>query len=241
MDFAKFFTRADWLSTVSLSGGTCRRRGTSYSIEGSDGGRENRGCGLGMDVQVFPSSPIRRCDLLHRAGWVYCLPMRTLVEQTAARVKEWLARLERTDDVDVVILMGGEPREQWYLHPERAQIIIGTQDMLLSRALNRGYGSTPFMWPVEYGLLNNDCLWVMDEVQLMAHGLPTSTQLAGLRNKQRTFGPTHSLWMSATVKPGWLDTIDHGGPPASTGPGIGVRRSGNRHTCGAAQCPQDRL
>lgn len=144
---------------------------------------------------------------------VYCLPMRTLVEQTAKRVKDWLESLSKEDDVCVVILMGGEPREQWYLHPEKPQIIIGTQDMLLSRALNRGYGNTPFMWPVEYGLLNNDCLWVMDEVQLMANGLPTSTQLAGLRRKLGTFGPAHSLWMSATVKPGWLDTIDHGGPP----------------------------
>ena len=58
------------------------------------------------------------------------------------------------------------------------------------------------MWPVEYGLLNNDSLWVMDEVQLMANGLPTSTQLAGLRQKLQTFGPAGSLWMSATVQPG---------------------------------------
>ena len=146
---------------------------------------------------------------------VYCLPMRTLVEQTAKRVKDWLERLGKTNDVSVVILMGGEPREQWYLHPEKPCVIIGTQDMLLSRALNRGYGSTPFMWPIEYGLLNNDCLWVMDEVQLMANGLPTSTQLDGLRHKLGTFGPAHSIWMSATVKPGWLDTIDHGAPAAS--------------------------
>lgn len=146
---------------------------------------------------------------------VYCLPMRTLVEQTAKRVKDWLERLNKANDVCVVILMGGEPREQWYLYPEKPQIIIGTQDMLLSRALNRGYGNTPFMWPVEYGLLNNDCLWVMDEVQLMANGLPTSTQLAGLRHKLTTFGSTHSMWMSATVKPNWLDTIDHRAPPSS--------------------------
>ncbi|MXX25811.1 MAG: CRISPR-associated helicase Cas3', partial [Caldilineaceae bacterium SB0668_bin_21] len=146
---------------------------------------------------------------------VYCLPMRTLVEQTAARVEGWRKRLDKADDVCAVILMGGEPREQWYLHPEKPCIIIGTQDMLLSRALNRGYGSNLFMWPIEYGLLNNDCLWVMDEVQLMANGLPTSTQLAGLRHKLTTFGSTHSMWMSATVKPSWLDTIDHRAPPAS--------------------------
>ena len=136
---------------------------------------------------------------------VQCLPMRTLVEQTVDRVEEWLKNLGLTDTISLVTLMGGEPRSQWYLQPEQPCVVIGTQDMLLSRALNRGYGNSPFMWPVEYGLLNNDCLWVMDEVQIMANGLPTSTQLAGLRNKLQTFGPTQNMWMSATTRPDWLD------------------------------------
>ena len=140
---------------------------------------------------------------------VYCLPMRTLVEQTVERVEGWISNLSMENEVGVVALMGGEPRTQWYLQPEKPFIVVGTQDMLLSRALNRGYGSSPSMWPVEYGLLNNDCLWVMDEVQLMANGLPTSAQLAGLRQTLQTFGPAGSLWMSATVRPGWLATIDH--------------------------------
>ena len=156
-----------------------------------------------------PDSDVRRATPIRL---VYCLPMRTLVEQTLERAEGWLRQLEITDQVGLVILMGGEPRKQWYLEPEKPAIIIGTQDMLLSRALNRGYGSTPFMWPVEYGLLNNDCLWVMDEVQLMANGLPTSTQLAGLRPKLKTFGPAKSLWMSATARPQWLKTIDHNAP-----------------------------
>ena len=140
---------------------------------------------------------------------VYCLPMRTLVEQTVDRVEKWLSRLTMTDDVGVVTLMGGEPRSQWHLHPEKPFIVVGTQDMLLSRALNRGYGMGYNMWPIEYGLLNNDCLWVMDEVQLMANGLPTSTQLSGLRDKLKTFGPAQSMWMSATARRDWLNTIDH--------------------------------
>ena len=145
---------------------------------------------------------------------VYCLPMRTLVEQTVERVEKWVGNLGIADDVGVVKLMGGEPRTQWYLHPEKPFIVVGTQDMLLSRALNRGYGMGYNMWPVEYGLLNNDCLWVMDEVQLMANGLPTSTQLAGLRGKLETYGPAQSMWMSATARRDWLYTIDHPEPPA---------------------------
>ena len=144
---------------------------------------------------------------------VYCLPMRTLVEQTTERTGTWLANLKMADEVGVVTLMGGEPGTQWYTRPEKPVIVVGTQDMLLSRALNRGYGTGYNMWPVEYGLLNNDCLWVMDEVQLMANGLPTSTQLAGLRGELGTFGPARSIWMSATVRRDWLATIDHPKPP----------------------------
>ncbi len=156
-----------------------------------------------------PNQAVRDCT---PRRLVYCLPMRTLVEQTIKRIESWLKNLGMTDQVGVVSLMGGEQRTQWYLEPEKPFIIVGTQDMLLSRALNRGYGNSPFMWPVEYGLLNNDCLWVMDEVQLTENGLPTSTQLAGLRHKLGVYGPSHSMWMSATVRPDWISTIDYAKP-----------------------------
>ena len=140
---------------------------------------------------------------------VYCLPMRTLVEQTRDRAYGWLSKLEQSEQVQLTILMGGEKqKEDWRLYPERDQIIIGTQDMLISRALNRGYAASPFRWPIDFGLLNNDCLWVLDEVQLMSNGLPTTTQLAAFRQALGTYGPTHTLWMSATVRPEWLGTVD---------------------------------
>ena len=107
--------------------------------------------------------------------------------------------------------MGGVDADEWYLHPEQPAILIGTQDMLLSRALNRGYAASRFHWPIDFGLLNNDCLWVFDEPQLMASGVSTSAQLAGLRQALGTFGQCPSVWMSATLEPGWLDTIDFRG------------------------------
>lgn len=56
-----------------------------------------------------------------------------------------------------------------------------------------------YRWPIHYALLNNDCLWVMDETQLMGAGLKTTAQLQGFREKFGTYGPAHSLWMSATL------------------------------------------
>ena len=130
---------------------------------------------------------------------VYCLPMRTLVEQTAGEVRKWIAAILANKDGKLalgdetkaklkwlcenspVILMGGEDSGEWDLHPEREAILIGTQDMLLSRALNRGYGMSRYRWPMHFGLLNNDALWVMDETQLMGPGLSTACQLEAFR------------------------------------------------------------
>ena len=159
---------------------------------------------------------------------VYCLPMRVLVEQTQGCAVEWLGKIGllggkhdaeegsynpwRGDDapskIRVHMLMGGDVDRDWDRYPERDTILIGTQDMLLSRALNRGYAMSRFRWPVQFGLLNNDCLWVMDEVQLMGSGLATTTQLQAFRRKLGTTSGVKSTWMSATLRPEWLVTVD---------------------------------
>lgn len=171
---------------------------------------------------------------------VYCLPMRTLVEQTRDECVKWLDALdllagsvqydsrevesfeldlnseEHSTRIGVHTLMGGEDGERWDEFPERDAIIIGTQDMLLSRALNRGYGMSRYRWPMHFGLLNNDCLWVLDETQLMGVGLTTSCQLAGLREKLNTYGRCQTLWMSATLDNDALNTVDHPRPDSVT-------------------------
>jgi len=108
--------------------------------------------------------------------------------------------------------MGGEDKDEWDLYPERDAIIIGTQDMLLSRALNRGYGMSRYRWPVHFGLLNNDCLWVMDEVQLMGVGVETSAQMQAFCRSFGTINPVRYIWMSATVGEKQLETVDHPKP-----------------------------
>ena len=139
---------------------------------------------------------------------VFCLPMRVLVEQTRDSVRRWLDRLGLDDHVGVHCLRGGELELDWDLHPERDAVLVGTQDMLLSRALNRGYAMSRFRWPLHFALLSNDALWVLDEVQLMGSGLATSCQLDALRRQMGTFGPVRTLWMSATMQRDWLRTVD---------------------------------
>jgi CRISPR-associated endonuclease/helicase Cas3 len=147
---------------------------------------------------------------------VWCLPMRVLVEQTYHEACASLSRLgilwdnhsDHSGKIGVHLLMGGIDAGNWHLYPEHCSVLIGTQDMLLSRALNRGYASPRARWPMEFGLLNQDCLWVMDEVQLMDIGLATSAQLQAFRDDDSREGkcprPCVTWWMSATLQKGWL-------------------------------------
>jgi len=134
--------------------------------------------GLGKTAAVVLAwlwNRVAHPDAAHRDTWprrlVYCLPMRTLVEQTRDEIIRWLENLESNATAlgldptaldqlrwlrthSPVILMGGEEntpaKRDWDIHPERPAILIGTQDMLLSRALNRGYGMNRPRWPMHF-------------------------------------------------------------------------------------------
>lgn len=146
---------------------------------------------------------------------VYCLPMRVLVEQTASNVRGWLENLKMLGEagqsmVSVHVLMGGEQdTKSWADYPEEDMVLIGTQDMLLSRALMRGYGMSRYQWPVHFALLHNDALWVFDEAQLMGPSLATSVQLQLFHEKYwRSAISCRFLWTSATLGDGIFNTRD---------------------------------
>ncbi|MDE0460285.1 MAG: CRISPR-associated endonuclease Cas3'' [Chromatiales bacterium] len=162
---------------------------------------------------------------------VWCLPMRTLVEQTAVAVRDWFDRLYTygtekgllPGPQDIHVLMGGVEAVRWLDSPNRPAVVIGTQDMLLSRALMRGYASSRAIWPMEFALLHMDAQWVFDEVQLMGAGRATSAQLEAFRRHDvgRMAQEDHtlprsarSLWISATLDPDWLRTVDFRTPAA---------------------------
>lgn len=142
---------------------------------------------------------------------VVCLPMRSLVTQTVQRLRGYFDKLRIAElcNVGVHQLMGGAINEEWTRWPDSPWILVGTQDQLLSRALNRGYAMSRFDWPVHFGLLNNDCRWLIDEVQLMGPGLWTTSQLDWMRRKRfPSVKPCLTTWMSATVGTSFLSTTD---------------------------------
>ena len=175
----------------------------------------NAPTGAGKTAAILGAWLWRRLNNPQSVGrrLVYCLPMRTLVTQTVRVARAAIKTLEEKEAIPqgrfaVHVLMGGEVAVDWDALPEREAVIIGTQDMLLSRALNRGYALSTARFPMQFGLLNNDCLFVLDEIQLMGDALATSAQLAAFREKLGAFGPHGSVWMSATLDKKWLETID---------------------------------
>lgn len=150
---------------------------------------------------------VQRADLWWPTRLVWVLPMRTLVEQTLAAIEQLRDRSGL--GFEVVPCMGGLVHKEYAVHPETPTVLVGTQDMLVSRMLNRGYAAARGRWPVDFGLLSRDALVVCDEVQLMDASLPTTAQLASFRTRRRAIRPSATWWMSATLQEDWLRTVDH--------------------------------
>lgn len=156
--------------------------------------------------RISHPDPAVRAETPH---WlVVVLPQRTLVEQTVDAARRWVETLGAP--VNVHVLMGGEDRRdaEWKTHPHTERIFVGTQDMVLSRLLMRGFAESRAAWPMSFGLLHAGTQFVFDEVQLMGPGLPTSLQLQGLREGFGTAVPSRSMWMSATIDLAELSTVD---------------------------------
>ena len=142
---------------------------------------------------------------------VYALPQRSLVEQVASQVSQWLANLGMAEEVALHVVMGGagETQRAWRLDMHRPAIMVGTVDSLVSKALNRGYGIARATFPVDFALVTNGAHWVIDEIQLCPESTTTLRQLAGFAKVLGTAEPFGLTCMSATVPEGLLGTVDN--------------------------------
>lgn len=158
--------------------------------------------GLGKTATVLVDWLLRRPT----TRLVYCLPGRALTQQVTKVARELSQSCGQ--EIKILELMGASEDLDTKLGPDEPAILVGTQDILISRALNRGYARVASRWPIDFALLNNDATWVYDEVQLLGDALAASTQLDGLRDRFKTFGNVPSVWMSATLDLSWLNTPD---------------------------------
>lgn len=139
-----------------------------------------------IDIALFALA--QRPDA-HPRRIVMVVDRRVVVDQAAARaraIREALAgatsgplaamraRLqaiyggdESDAPVSVSVLRGGMPRDElWARRPDVPAVVVSTVDQVGSRLLFRGYGVSETMAPIHAGLLGNDCLFLLDEVQL---------------------------------------------------------------------------
>lgn len=101
------------------------------------------------------------------------------------RVATALESLALEDDpLRIAVLRGGVPPQRgWQDDPLSCQVICATPDMLGSRLLFRGYGSSTGMRPREAGLLGYDSVLIVDEAHLNRQLLATSRRVAELANE----------------------------------------------------------
>lgn len=144
---------------------------------------------------------------------VIALPLRTLVEQTEARIRSILTNTKLHDEVLVRALMGGrmtrDAMTEWRRRPQQHSIVVGTIDSIVSRALNRGYGQSRGTYPIDFALITNGSHLVIDEVQLCAQATATLRQVNAFQRTWQTAEPVGLTCVSATVLAEALDTVDN--------------------------------
>lgn len=144
---------------------------------------------------------------------ILVLPRQNLTSQTAANARKRCEAAGLQNTIRVLELMAGSAENAEDLRPDQPAIIVATQDLYFSRTLNRGYARRAPRWPIDFALYNQDCLIVLDEIQLMDDALATSAQLDAFRKEFGIFGTAATVWMSATANHEWLRTIDFGDFP----------------------------
>jgi CRISPR-associated endonuclease/helicase Cas3 len=135
---------------------------------------------------------------------IWALPQGSLLEPVAAEIREWLASLELTEEVAVHVVTGprGENVGDWRENMHLPAVIVGTADMLVSKALNRGYGLSRAMFPIDFALTANGAHWVIDEARLCPQSTTTLRQLADFAGKRGTAEPFGLTLLSAMPEPG---------------------------------------
>lgn len=143
---------------------------------------------------------------------VLVLPTRALTDQTERRVREGLANLGLDDDIRVHTMMGGRldraSLREWRMALHQRTVIICTLDMLVSRALMRGYGVPRASYSLDFALVTNGALIVVDEIQLVPQGTATLRQISAFQQRYGTAEPFGLTVMSATVDEQILNTVD---------------------------------
>jgi CRISPR-associated endonuclease/helicase Cas3 len=122
---------------------------------------------------------------------LYALPQRALLDEVVVLIRAWLANLELADEVALHVVLGdrGSSTGDWRENMHRPAVVVGTAETLVTKALNRGYGIGPVLYPIDFGLAVNGAQWIIDEARLCPSATTTLRQLAGWAGRRGTAEP----------------------------------------------------
>jgi CRISPR-associated endonuclease/helicase Cas3 len=134
---------------------------------------------------------------------IWALPRGALLEPAAAQIRGWLAGLELTEEVALQVVAGAraESAGEWREDMHRPAIVVGTVDMLVSKPLNRGYGLSRTMFPIDCALTVNGAHWVIEEARLCPQSTTTLRRLADFGEEAGTAEPFGLTLLSAQLRP----------------------------------------
>ena len=142
---------------------------------------------------------------------IFALPQRSLTGQVSGQARRWLAKLGLTDEVTLHVAMGArwETEGDWRDDLHKPAIVIGTSDVLVSKALVRAVDVSRAIAPIDFALVTNGAHWIIDEPQLSPQATTTMRQLAGFAARIGTAEPFGLTCLSATPPGELLSTPDN--------------------------------
>jgi hypothetical protein len=142
---------------------------------------------------------------------VVALAPGAVVEPLAADVARWLADLDLADTVALHIVGGPVPAGSldWRMDMHRPAIVLGPADVLVSKALNRGLGTNPDTWPIEFALVTNGAWWIV------ADNCPQSTVTLRRLVAMAERWPTAEPLRLTVLEPSGAPTVRLPHPPAA--------------------------
>lgn len=167
--------------------------------------RENILTWLGQRERGEPGTPRRLVCALPQRGD----PVQAATEVRALGLPEEIA-------LHVVMASPDESRGDWREDMHKPAIIIGTADVLLAKALMRGYDTGRALAPIDFALVTNGARWILPDADLCPQTAATLTRIAQFTTlygtaEPLTFSSVHPVageHVSVLARPGFLDLFD---------------------------------
>lgn len=119
-------------------------------------------------------------------------------------------------EIDEIRAEGGDlvksvTNSTWSWYPERRQIIIGSRDEIFSRALGEGFGVKRQFRNIEFGLLNNDSVWLVGSSCKLWNRLAATHRAYGTYNVVHASRPDNGRVIPIDRIYRGLDTLEDAG------------------------------